>query len=236
MPSAVSCGGPSPRLLSARPSSTAAIIWASTRWRFSSALGPAPSVSTITSRPVPCSCSRKPSSTVSPARILDRQRTLTLICRHHDRSDTTDSLIERREKTVFAVLELLVERAPRNTRARYNTRDRGITRATLRSDVHHRREYPSALYPRDLPTSQTIRPRRQPIQQTLADCWVSPEKRSRRHHNPPRSNPRTRSTLRHPAQTPPIASRRPSSCRPPRDACPYPYVRSPSSSCASGSL
>jgi hypothetical protein len=65
--------------------------------------------------------------------------------RHDDRRDPLHRLVKRRQKTAFAVLELLVERPARHARAGDDMSDGRVPRPTLRRHVDHRCEDPAAL-------------------------------------------------------------------------------------------
>ena len=54
-------------------------------------------------------------------------------------------MVEGRQEAVLAILEQLVERPPRDTRARHDVRDRHIPHALLAHQLHHRTEDSRAL-------------------------------------------------------------------------------------------
>ena len=120
VPSAVRGGGSGPGFLSSRPLSTMAIIWASTFARRARALGPAPSALTIRSDLNPGLSSRNWRIAVSPARVFSRQP-----CSRSQAASTLgvavgDGVVEGGEEACFAVREQVVERAPRDVRARHD--------------------------------------------------------------------------------------------------------------------
>ena len=79
-----------------------------------------------------------------------------LIRGDHNARDPLNTLIERGKKTLFAISEQFIERAPRHTRASNNMRDGHIPNTVLCDLNDHRREDPPALDPHKTIHTQTI--------------------------------------------------------------------------------
>ncbi len=66
--------------------------------------------------------------------------------------DTLHSLVKRREKTLFAILEHLIERAPRHPRTLADTPDSRVLDPDLAEQFAHRPQQTTTLHLDDMPT------------------------------------------------------------------------------------
>lgn len=94
--------------------------------------------------------------------------------RDHNRRDPIERLVEGGQEAVFAVEELLVERAPRDAGAGHDTSDGGISDPVLGGHVHYGRNDPGALDLGELfvPVGVSLAFREAPSAGTLAGSFT----------------------------------------------------------------
>src|SRR4029077_6646033 len=65
-------------------------------------------------------------------------------------------VIERRQEAALAILEQLIERAPRSTRAGHYVGNSDVPHTVLTTDLDHRREHPPALDPHKIVSASCL--------------------------------------------------------------------------------